>query len=144
MGTLRDLQFALQTKIEELRQRDALIDELELELDAKDELIRQLQDELDRLRTASASHSPSGTTEATGEQGTQSKATRTHFIYCCVFLFIGAALPDEPQRTKRQAISAEPMGLDPNQLTHVTLTNYSKSEEWVRDQGAYYRKFLLT
>ncbi|KAL0183389.1 hypothetical protein M9458_022764, partial [Cirrhinus mrigala] len=35
----------------------------------------------------------------------------------------------EPQRTKRQAISAEPTGLDPNQLTHVTLTNYSKSEE---------------
>uniref|UniRef100_A0A671L6P8 cGMP-dependent protein kinase n=1 Tax=Sinocyclocheilus anshuiensis TaxID=1608454 RepID=A0A671L6P8_9TELE len=48
MGTLRDLQFALQTKIEELRQRDALIDELELELDSKDDLIRQLQGELDR------------------------------------------------------------------------------------------------
>ncbi|KAI2659561.1 cGMP-dependent protein kinase 1 [Labeo rohita] len=104
MGTLRDLQFALKTKIEELRQRDALIDELELELDTKDDLIRQLQGELDRLRTASASHNPSGTTEVT-------------------------ALPDEPQRTKRQAISAEPTGLDPNQLTHVTLTNYSKSEE---------------
>ncbi|KAL0183388.1 hypothetical protein M9458_022763, partial [Cirrhinus mrigala] len=65
MGTLRDLQFALQTKIEELRQRDALIDELELELDTKDDLIRQLQGELDRLRTASASHNPSGTTEVT-------------------------------------------------------------------------------
>uniref|UniRef100_A0A672MHN1 cAMP-dependent protein kinase type II-alpha regulatory subunit n=1 Tax=Sinocyclocheilus grahami TaxID=75366 RepID=A0A672MHN1_SINGR len=91
MGTLRDLQFALQTKIEELRQRDALIDELELELDSKDDLISQLQGELDRLR----------------ELGTQSN----------------------PQRTKRQAISAEPTGLDPNQLTHVTLTNYSKSEE---------------
>ncbi|KAA0713656.1 cGMP-dependent protein kinase 1 [Triplophysa tibetana] len=50
MGTLRDLQFALQLKIEELRQRDALIDELELELDAKDDLIRRLQGELDRLR----------------------------------------------------------------------------------------------
>uniref|UniRef100_A0A8C1AY79 cAMP-dependent protein kinase type II-alpha regulatory subunit n=2 Tax=Cyprinus carpio TaxID=7962 RepID=A0A8C1AY79_CYPCA len=104
MGTLRDLQFALQTKIEELRQRDALIDELELELDSKDDLIRQLQGELDRLRTASVSLNPSGTAEVT-------------------------ALPDEPQRTKRQAISAEPTGLDPNQLTHVTLTNYSKSEE---------------
>lgn len=50
MGTLRDLQFALQLKIEELRQRDALIDELELELDAKDDLIRRLQGELDRVR----------------------------------------------------------------------------------------------
>ena len=53
MGTLRDLQLALQLKIEELRQRDALIDELELELDTKDDLIRQLQLELDRHRTAS-------------------------------------------------------------------------------------------
>uniref|UniRef100_A0AAY4BPS6 cGMP-dependent protein kinase n=1 Tax=Denticeps clupeoides TaxID=299321 RepID=A0AAY4BPS6_9TELE len=53
MGTLRDLQFALQTKIEELRQRDALIDELELELDTKDDLIRQLQGELDRHRSTS-------------------------------------------------------------------------------------------
>ena len=52
-GTLRDLQLALQLKIEELRQRDALIDELELELDTKDDLIRQLQIELDRHRNAS-------------------------------------------------------------------------------------------
>lgn len=52
MGTLRDLQFALQLKIEELRQRDTLIDELELELDAKDDLIRRLQGELDRMRVS--------------------------------------------------------------------------------------------
>ena len=52
MGTLRDLQFALQLKIEELRQRDTLIDELELELDTKDELIRRLQEELDRYRAS--------------------------------------------------------------------------------------------
>lgn len=62
MGTLRDLQFALQLKIEELRQRDALIDELELELDAKDDLIRRLQGELDRLRvTLGAPGSATGT-----------------------------------------------------------------------------------
>lgn len=73
MGTLRDLQFALQTKIEELRQRDALIDELELELDAKDDLIRQLQGELDRLRTTPVSHNASGATEITGELGSLSK-----------------------------------------------------------------------
>ena len=57
MGTLRDLQFALQLKIEELRQRDTLIDELELELDTKDDLIRRLQGELDRFR---ATISPPG------------------------------------------------------------------------------------
>lgn len=40
MGTLRDLQLALQEKIEELRQRDDLIDELEVELDEKDAVIQ--------------------------------------------------------------------------------------------------------
>ncbi|TNN42275.1 Copine-4 [Liparis tanakae] len=43
LGTLRDLQLALQLKVEELRQRDALIDELELELDAQDLLLHRLQ-----------------------------------------------------------------------------------------------------
>ncbi|RVE68422.1 hypothetical protein OJAV_G00091250 [Oryzias javanicus] len=61
MGTLRDLQFALQLKIEELRQRDTLIDELELELDTKDELIRRLQEELDRYRTTASLSGPSAT-----------------------------------------------------------------------------------
>ncbi|XP_078732875.1 cGMP-dependent protein kinase 1-like isoform X1 [Lampetra fluviatilis] len=51
MGTLRDLQYALQAKIEELRQRDQLIDELELELDQKDELIQKLRNELDKYRS---------------------------------------------------------------------------------------------
>uniref|UniRef100_A0A3B3Z644 cAMP-dependent protein kinase type II-alpha regulatory subunit n=1 Tax=Periophthalmus magnuspinnatus TaxID=409849 RepID=A0A3B3Z644_9GOBI len=91
-GTLRDLQLALQLKIEELRQRDALIDELELELDTKDDLIRQLQIELDRHRKLSST-------------------------------------PYEPQRTKRQAISAEPTALDPSQLSDVTLTSYCKTKE---------------
>lgn len=42
------------------------------------------------------------------------------------------AAPDEPQRTKRQAISAEPTALDPSQLTDVTLTSYCKSKEWAQ------------
>ena len=66
MGTLRDLQLALQLKIEELRQRDALIDELELELDTKDDLIRQLQLELDRHRTASQNPASDGHSDAAG------------------------------------------------------------------------------
>ncbi|XP_029921118.1 cGMP-dependent protein kinase 1-like isoform X5 [Myripristis murdjan] len=103
MGTLRDLQLALQLKIEELRQRDALIDELELELDTKDDLIRQLQIELDRHRSASQHPNSCGDAES--------------------------AVPDEPQRTKRQAISAEPTALDPSQLTDVTLNSYSKTKE---------------
>lgn len=65
-GTLRDLQLALQLKIEELRQRDALIDELELELDTKDDLIRQLQIELDRHRGASQHSAASAETTNTG------------------------------------------------------------------------------
>ncbi|KAM7392369.1 hypothetical protein PAMA_007468 [Pampus argenteus] len=110
-GTLRDLQLALQLKIEELRQRDSLIDELELELDTKDDLIRQLQIELDRHRSASQQAASSGETTNTGA------AVQT------------PAAPDEPQRTKRQAISAEPTALDPSQLTDVTLTSYCKTKE---------------
>ncbi|XP_061134744.1 cGMP-dependent protein kinase 1 [Syngnathus typhle] len=64
MGTLRDLQFALQLKIEELRQRDTLIDELELELDTKDELIRRLQEELDRYRASVVLPGPSASSAA--------------------------------------------------------------------------------
>uniref|UniRef100_A0A8C6TCE1 cAMP-dependent protein kinase type II-alpha regulatory subunit n=1 Tax=Neogobius melanostomus TaxID=47308 RepID=A0A8C6TCE1_9GOBI len=103
-GTLRDLQLALQLKIEELRLRDALIDELELELDTKDDLIRQLQTELDRHRKLpytgiSASPLPS------------------------------PVVSDERLRTKRLAISAEPTALDPSQLSDVTLTSYCKTKE---------------
>ncbi|XP_069380081.1 cGMP-dependent protein kinase 1 isoform X1 [Paralichthys olivaceus] len=68
MGTLRDLQFALQLKIEELRQRDTLIDELELELDTKDELIRRLQDELDRHRAPVSLPGPSAASAACSAQ----------------------------------------------------------------------------
>ncbi|XP_044030890.1 cGMP-dependent protein kinase 1-like [Siniperca chuatsi] len=110
-GTLRDLQLALQLKIEELRQRDSLIDELELELDTKDDLIRQLQIELDKHRSASQHAANTGETANTGA------AVQT------------PAAPDEPQRIKRQAISAEPTALDPSQLTDVTLTSYCKTKE---------------
>ncbi|KAA0718250.1 cGMP-dependent protein kinase 1 [Triplophysa tibetana] len=98
MGTLRDLQYALQEKIEELRQRDALIDELELELDQKDELIQKLQNELDKYRSVI-------------RPATQQVQRPTE-------------LP-EHQRTKRQAISAEPANVQ--QLSHVTLPNVPKS-----------------
>ncbi|XP_029921115.1 cGMP-dependent protein kinase 1-like isoform X2 [Myripristis murdjan] len=111
MGTLRDLQLALQLKIEELRQRDALIDELELELDTKDDLIRQLQIELDRHRSASQHPNSCGDAESAG------------------VALQASGVPDEPQRTKRQAISAEPTALDPSQLTDVTLNSYSKTKE---------------
>lgn len=101
MGTLRDLQYALQEKIEELRQRDALIDELELELDQKDELIQKLQTELDKYRAVvRPAASPPGQPEL-----------------------------QEQQRTKRQAISAEPTALDIQDISHVTLACYSKSEQ---------------
>lgn len=102
MGTLRDLQYALQEKIEELRQRDALIDELELELDQKDELIQRLQNELDKYRSVikPATQVHKQTTNTLGEQ-----------------------------RTKRQAISAEPTAFDLQDLSHVTLPFYPKSPQ---------------
>uniref|UniRef100_A0A8C9ZFJ7 Protein kinase cGMP-dependent 1a n=1 Tax=Sander lucioperca TaxID=283035 RepID=A0A8C9ZFJ7_SANLU len=102
MGTLRDLQYALQEKIEELRQRDALIDELELELDQKDELIQRLQTELDKYRSVIK--------PATQQVHKQSEL-------------------HEQQRTKRQAISAEPTAFDIQDLSHVTLPFYPKSPQ---------------
>ncbi|XP_018968250.2 cGMP-dependent protein kinase 1-like isoform X1 [Cyprinus carpio] len=102
MGTLRDLQYALQEKIEELRQRDALIDELELELDQKDELIQKLQNELDKYRSVIR--------PATQQVHKQS-------------------VLQEQQRTKRQAISAEPTAFDIQDLNHVTLPFYPKSPQ---------------
>uniref|UniRef100_A0A672MF79 cGMP-dependent protein kinase N-terminal coiled-coil domain-containing protein n=1 Tax=Sinocyclocheilus grahami TaxID=75366 RepID=A0A672MF79_SINGR len=100
MGTLRDLQYALQEKIEELRQRDALIDELELELDQKDELIQKLQNELDKYRSVIR--------PATQQVHKQKSVLQ------------------EQQRTKRQAISAEPTAFDIQDLNHVTLPFYPK------------------
>ncbi|XP_056136007.1 cGMP-dependent protein kinase 1 [Lampris incognitus] len=73
MGTLRDLQFALQFKIEELRQRDTLIDELELELDTKDELIRRLQGELDRCRATIPLPGPSAVSTGCSAEGEDSE-----------------------------------------------------------------------
>ncbi|XP_064871312.1 uncharacterized protein LOC135568456 [Oncorhynchus nerka] len=102
MGTLRDLQYALQEKIEELRQRDALIDELELELDQKDELIQKLQNELDKYRSVI-------------KPATQQVVKQTEL--------------HEHQRTKRQAISAEPTAIDIQDLSHVRLPFYPKSPQ---------------
>ncbi|XP_059809557.1 cGMP-dependent protein kinase 1-like [Hypanus sabinus] len=103
MGTLRDLQYALQEKIEELRQRDALIDELELELDQKDELIQKLQTELDKYRSVLR---PAAQPAEQSVPSTQ-----------------------EQQRTKRQAISAEPTAVNIQDISHVTLSSYSKSSQ---------------
>ena len=84
MGTLRDLQRALQVKIEELQQRDDLIDELEVELDEKDAIIQGLRNELDKYRSILARSSA------------VKPAPAVHF---------------REARTKRTAISAEPASL---------------------------------
>ncbi|XP_037535888.1 cGMP-dependent protein kinase 1 [Nematolebias whitei] len=105
MGTLRDLQFALQLKIEELRQRDTLIDELELELDTKDELIRRLQEELDRYRSALSLPGPSTVSAA------------------------AAARIEARQRVKRQAVFSELFSSDPVTLAMVSHRSCDKSQE---------------
>ncbi|TWW82029.1 cGMP-dependent protein kinase 1 [Takifugu flavidus] len=107
MGTLRDLQYALQLKIEELRQRDTLIDELELELDQKDELIQRLQNELDKYRSVLR--------PATAQQV---QAQQQSLV-----------LQPDQHRSKRQAISAEPTACDISDLSHVTLPFYPKSPQ---------------
>uniref|UniRef100_A0A3P8TDI0 cGMP-dependent protein kinase n=1 Tax=Amphiprion percula TaxID=161767 RepID=A0A3P8TDI0_AMPPE len=115
MGTLRDLQFALQLKIEELRQRDTLIDELELELDTKDELIRRLQEELDRYRTTVSLPGPSA-----------------------------AAVTEDDQTVKRMTVISEPFSLDPVTLAMVSQRSCDKSQESQRlIQAAFLKSDLL-
>ncbi|XP_034726767.1 cGMP-dependent protein kinase 1 [Etheostoma cragini] len=105
MGTLRDLQFALQLKIEELRQRDTLIDELELELDTKDELIRRLQEELDRYR---ATVSLPGSSAASAACSVQS---------------------EDSHSADRRTVISEPFSLDPVTLAMVSHRSCDKSQE---------------
>ncbi|XP_040898400.1 cGMP-dependent protein kinase 1 isoform X1 [Toxotes jaculatrix] len=120
MGTLRDLQFALQLKIEELRQRDTLIDELELELDTKDELIRRLQEELDRYRATVSLPGPSAGSAACSAQF------------------------EDKQRAKRKTVISEPFSLDPVTLAMVSQRSCEKSQESQRlIQAAFLKNDLL-
>ncbi|XP_018523812.1 cGMP-dependent protein kinase 1 isoform X1 [Lates calcarifer] len=120
MGTLRDLQFALQLKIEELRQRDTLIDELELELDTKDELIRRLQEELDRYRATVSLPGPSAVSAACSAQF------------------------EDQQRAKRKTVISEPFSLDPVTLAMVSQRSCDKSQESQRlIQAAFLKNDLL-
>ncbi|XP_068460931.1 cGMP-dependent protein kinase 1 isoform X1 [Clinocottus analis] len=120
MGTLRDLQFALQLKIEELRQRDTLIDELELELDTKDELIRRLQEELDRYR---ATVSLPGSSAASAACSAQS---------------------EDLQRANRKTAISEPFTLDPVTLAMVSHRSCDKSQESQRMiQSSFLKNDLL-
>ncbi|XP_078107742.1 cGMP-dependent protein kinase 1 [Sander vitreus] len=120
MGTLRDLQFALQLKIEELRQRDTLIDELELELDTKDELIRRLQEELDRYR---ATVSLPGSSAASAACLVQS---------------------EDSHRSNRKTVISEPFTLDPVTLAMVSHRSCDKSQESQRlIEAAFLKNDLL-
>ncbi|XP_055080080.1 cGMP-dependent protein kinase 1 [Periophthalmus magnuspinnatus] len=105
MGTLRDLQFALQLKIEELRQRDTLIDELELELDTKDELIRRLQEELDRYRATIPLPGPC--TDSIAEE-------------------------DDKHRFKRKTVISEPFTLDQITFSHKSPETTSESQKLIK------------
>ncbi|KAK1892887.1 Long-chain-fatty-acid--CoA ligase 1 [Dissostichus eleginoides] len=120
MGTLRDLQFALQLKIEELRQRDTLIDELELELDTKDELIRRLQEELDRYRASVSLPGSSAASAACSVHG------------------------EDSQRANRKTVISEPFSLDPVTLAMVSQRICDKSKESQRlIQAAFSKNALL-
>ncbi|KAM9744579.1 cGMP-dependent protein kinase 1 [Menidia menidia] len=120
MGTLRDLQYALQLKIEELRQRDTLIDELELELDTKDELIRRLQDELDRYRTTVSLPGPSAASAATSAQN------------------------EDKRRPKRQTVVSESFSPGPATLSMGSHRSCDKKQESERlIQTAFLKNDLL-
>ena len=51
MGSLRELQHALQEKNSEMKMKDSRIMALEQELRRKDELVRRLESELDKYRS---------------------------------------------------------------------------------------------
>ncbi|XP_059169041.1 uncharacterized protein LOC131950835 [Physella acuta] len=135
MGTLRDLQLALQEKIEELRQRDELIDELEGELDEKDTLIQRLQRELDKYRSVLPSTSsplfhrktphsgagpPHASPHALHTTGVRPHAPLTNGGVAGGGEGGGSATGGfgvlKEERTKRVAISAEPTTLNSEQL----------------------------
>lgn len=132
MGTLRDLQFALQLKIEELRQRDALIDELELELDTKDELIRRLQEELDRFRATVPIPGPSAA-DAGAEPGAFFQHVSQYEAKYCLTLFVCPVACSGPigdkQRGNRKTVICEPFCLDPAAVAMVSHKSCDKSQE---------------
>ncbi|XP_029312643.1 cGMP-dependent protein kinase 1-like [Cottoperca gobio] len=97
MGTLRDLQYALQEKIEELRQRDTLIDELELELDQKDELIQRLQNELDKYRSVLR---PATAQQVQAQQQTKRQAISAEPNACDISELSHVTLAFYPQESK--------------------------------------------
>ena len=99
MGTLRDLQFALQLKIEQLRQRDTLIDELELELDAKDDLIRRLQGELDRYRATITPPESSGAIEGKTLCKKYIHISGNVFLLCSYTSYLSHTVPSESIHT---------------------------------------------
>lgn len=59
MGSLRELQHALQEKNSELKMKDSRIMALEQELRRKDELVRRLESELDKYRSVLQPNVPS-------------------------------------------------------------------------------------
>lgn len=134
MGTLRDLQFALQLKIEELRQRDTLIDELELELDTKDELIRRLQEELDRYRATVSLPGPSAAGTGTwqgallchiAKKSTGSPAPNP----LCVVPVVCSAQSEDKQTAKRKTVISEPFTQDPVTVALVSHRGCDRNQE---------------
>nr|KAG5713808.1 hypothetical protein BaRGS_024435 [Batillaria attramentaria] len=140
MGTLRDLQLALQEKIQELRQRDELIDELEAELDEKDALIRKLQTELDKYRsvlkpptsqqnkrpvpTANASNNNNhfnNSSSPASNNGNNSSPNANHS-------HAGTTCSTSDLRSKRTAISAEPASMHSMQSLSVPAKRVPKSQ----------------
>ncbi len=114
MGTLRELQLALQEKIEELRQRDDLIDELEQELDEKDILIEHLKTQLDKYKCIINSAANHLINRGAGKKVSSIKEKRVQ------------EAPAALMRKKRTAISAEPASC--RSTKDLNLKRIAKSE----------------
>lgn len=116
MGTLRDLQSALQQKLEDIRRRDEVIYFLEMEVHRKDVIIQHLQNELDKFKTILKPL----TKQVTKNFQAMSSEDGDRGV--------------EPCRVKKQAISAEPnsffsTSVDLGSIRSLTVKKVPKSIE---------------
>ncbi len=131
MGTLRDLQLALQEKIEELRQRDELIDELETELDEKDSLIQKLQSQLDKYKSVikPATHRHDNLRQNLLTVGPHQQTNHTVRQHNTQHLIShNNTNHTTHHRMKRTAISAEPASSKTPQELQASLKRIPKSQ----------------
>lgn len=102
MASLQELKTQLAERTEELKKRNKQIEHLEKELDKKDAVIRHLTNEIDKFRQVVRP-----LTQQIIQHGSPQPGRRF----------------DDRLRTKRQAISAEPLQSDELNIVKINKSN---------------------